>query len=131
MTRNGDRHRRLKECIRRLWEADECVVVRCRECGFGFGVPFVGGDEDFYALLHEQKDYPGWRWDYDVAVSEAVQKFSGGRILDVGAGVGRFLRRLDSSWERYACEASDSTRGELEAAGIRVFRNLSDAAQTA
>jgi 2-polyprenyl-3-methyl-5-hydroxy-6-metoxy-1,4-benzoquinol methylase len=119
------------ECIRRLWEADECIVLRCGECGFGFGVPFVGGDEQFYALIHEQKDYPSWRWDYDIAFSEAVRKFSGGRILDVGAGVGKFLRRLDSNWVCYACEASESTRRELEGAGVRVFRNLSDAAQAA
>lgn len=129
MTRNSQRHRRLTECIRRLWQSDDCIVLRCGDCGFGFGVPFISGDEDFYALLHEQKDYPRWRWDYDVAINKAIGKCNGGKILDVGAGVGVFLRRLDSNWLCYAIEGSDSTRQELEAAGIGVFHHLSEAAQ--
>src|ERR1700687_5889917 len=88
VTRSEDRNRRLNECISRLWQTADCVIHRCPECGFGFGFPFVGGDEEFYGLLHEQKDYPAWRWDYDVAMTHAVARFDGGRILDVGAGVG-------------------------------------------
>lgn len=128
VTRDKERYQRLTECIRRLWQADECIVLRCGDCGFGFGVPFVSGDEDFYALLHENRDYPGWRWDYDVAFNEAVRKIKGGRILDIGAGAGVFLRQLDSNWECYAVEGSELTRRELEARGIRVFRNLSKVA---
>lgn len=127
-TRNSERNRRLKECILRLWQGSTCVILRCRECGFAFGSPFVGGDEEFYCLLHEQRGYPAWRWDYDIAITEAVNKFNGGRILDIGAGVGNFLKRLDRSWERYALEGSDLTRGDLESAGLRVFRDLGEAA---
>src|SRR6266704_1242568 len=66
-TRDADRHRRLQACIRRLWQGEECVILRCSACGFAFGHPFVGGDEEFYSILHEQKDYPAWRWDFDFA----------------------------------------------------------------
>jgi SAM-dependent methyltransferase len=128
-SRDADRFSRLNECIRRLWHGDECTVFRCTDCGFAFGNPFVGGDEEFYGILHEQKDYPGWRWDYDVAITEAVKKFDGGKILDVGAGVGMFLRGLRGAWDRHAVEGSETTRRELEAAGIKVFRDLSDGAQ--
>ena len=128
-TRDADRFKRLANCIRRLWGSDECVVLRCAECGFAFGQPFVSGDEEFYSILHEQRDYPTWRWDYDVAIAEAVVKVDGGKILDVGAGVGMFLLGLGGSWECYAVEGSEVTRRELEASGIKVFRDLADAAQ--
>jgi len=129
-TRDADRFTRLVNCISRLWDGGECVVLGCEDCGFAFGHPFVGGDEEFYGILHEQKDYPAWRWDYDVAIAEAVTKLDGGMILDVGAGVGMFLHGLDRSWECYAVEGSEVTRRELEASEIKVFRDLSEAAQT-
>jgi SAM-dependent methyltransferase len=129
ITRDADRYRRLHACIRRLWGGDACVVVRCATCGFGFGVPFVGGDEEFYSILHEQQGYPSWRWDYDVAIDEAISHRGGGRVLDVGAGVGMFLRRLGPSWQTCATEGSESTRGQLEASGVRVFRSLRDASR--
>ena len=53
--RDADRYERLVKCIRRLWKGDESVILRCGSCGFGFGHPFVGGDEEFYRILHEQK----------------------------------------------------------------------------
>lgn len=129
VTRDRDRFLRLESSINGLWQGSECRIYRCGDCGFGFGFPFVGGDEEFYGILHEQRGYPDWRWDYDVAIAEAVKKFDGGKILDVGAGVGMFLRGLDGSWECYAVEGSEVTRRELEASGIRVFRDLSDSAQ--
>jgi SAM-dependent methyltransferase len=113
-----------------LWQGSDCVVHRCNQCGFAFGYPFVGGDEKFYSMLHEQKDYPAWRWDYEVAIAQAVKKFDGGRILDLGAGVGMFLRGLGTSWQCYAIEGSEVTRRELEALGITVFRDLSDAVRS-
>jgi SAM-dependent methyltransferase len=130
VARSPERYDRLQACIRRLWNRDDSVVLRCSACGFAFGFPFVGGDEEFYSILHEQQGYPSWRWDYDVGMAEAVSKRNGGRILDVGAGVGMFLRGLGPEWERFAVEGSESTRQQLEAAGVRVFRDLSEAAHS-
>jgi SAM-dependent methyltransferase len=130
VTRNAERYQRLEACINKLWQGQECVVLQCPGCSFGFGHPFVGGDEEFYSILHEQKGYPTWRWDYDVAIQEALSHFDQGKILDVGAGVGIFLRRLGSHWEKYAVEGSEATRTELESVGIRVFRDLPNAADT-
>lgn len=132
--RDAGRNARLAACIRRLWQGEECHVLRCAACGFAFGHPFVGGDEEFYSILHEQKGYPGWRWDYDVALEAAINPNvngeSGGRILEIGAGVGNFLKSLDQKWQRFAVEASESNRAELEEAGIRVFRDLAQAVET-
>lgn len=129
-SRNLDRHQRLEATIRNLWQSDDCKVLRCEDCGFGFGYPFVGGDEAFYSILHEQHGYPGWRWDYDIAIAKAIQMKGKGRILDIGAGTGTFLNALGSEWERYAIEGSETTRQKLEQSGIQVFRDLSVAAQS-
>ncbi len=127
--RDEERNRRLTACIRRLWGGDSCAVMRCGECGFGFSVPFVGGDEEFYGILHEQKGYPQWKWDFEFAHQEALGGGAGGKVLDIGAGDGAFLRSLADKWERYAVEGSEDTRKALEKDGITVFRDLEAAAQ--
>ncbi|BAZ01860.1 hypothetical protein NIES37_58670 [Tolypothrix tenuis PCC 7101] len=125
ITRSSDRHNRLKASISNLWQGEECIILQCRECKFAFGYPFVGGDEEFYSVLHEQKGYPTWRWDYDIAIQEALIPIGKGRILEIGAGAGMFLNNLGSEWQRYAVEASELTREPLEKSGIKIFRDLS------
>ena len=125
--RNPSRYARLEAAVRRLWDGPTCEIHRCPHCGFGFAVPFVGGDEEYYAILHEQHGYPSWRWDYDVALGE-VTGGKGGRALDVGAGTGVFLRALNTDWTRFAVEGSETTRTILRDAGITVFSDLADAA---
>jgi SAM-dependent methyltransferase len=124
-------HARLNACIRRLWSGDSCEVFQCEACGFGFGHPFVGGDEEFYALLHESVGYPKWKWDYEVGLSVSNKYRDGGRILDIGAGQGYFLRRLDRRWQCFATEGSSVTREHLRANDVTVFDNLDAAAQHA
>lgn len=127
MTRDAGRYQKLLRCIRRLWQRDDCFILRCRSCSFTFGHPFVGGDEEFYGILHEQKGYPAWRWDYDLAIRKALATFDEGKILDIGAGEGQFLRRLGQKWECYAVESTEVTRSELKRHGIHVFRDLKQA----
>jgi len=105
--------------------------MHCPECEFAFGYPFVGGDEAFYQILHEQKGYPAWRWDYDIAIRDALNPIGGGRVLDVGAGVGMFLQKLPSTWQRFAVESSEITRDALRQKDIHVFQDLSSATSTA
>jgi hypothetical protein len=114
----------LAACIGRLWGTDRCRILQCGECGFGFADPFVGGDEEFYALLHEQAGYPGWKWDFELAVPEIARFPGGGRALDIGAGTGYFLKSLPKQWGRYATEGSPATRAVLRDAGIEVFPDL-------
>ena len=122
--RDRNRYTRLAECIARLWNHHDCIVLHCPECGFGFGVPFKSGDEEFYAILHEQHGYPAWRWDYDIAVRAAIDGCKGGRILDVGAGTGNFLTHLPRTWALHAIEGSDTTRSKLRSKGIIVFESM-------
>ncbi len=121
--RDADRYARLERVVERLWDGGNATIHRCARCGFGFAMPFVGGDEAFYAILHEQYGYPAWRWDYDVAL-EALHGSRGGRALDVGAGTGNFLRSLGPAWSTHAVEGSETTRAVLRRAGIGVFPSL-------
>ncbi|MDB9347415.1 class I SAM-dependent methyltransferase [Nodularia spumigena] len=123
-TRNLERHERLKKVIHRLWQGNECVILQCPNCGFAFGYPFVGGDEEFYHILHEQKGYPSWRWDYDIAIQEVLAPLKAGKILEIGAGAGVFLQKLPSDWSPFAMEGSETTRTALEALNITVFRDF-------
>jgi 2-polyprenyl-3-methyl-5-hydroxy-6-metoxy-1,4-benzoquinol methylase len=130
-TRNAITHARLRACVERLWAGPCCDVFRCDACGFGFGHPFVGGDEEFYALLHESVGYPRWKWDYEVGSSVCENYNRGGRILDIGAGHGYFLRQLSGSWQCFATEGSSVTREHLRANGVTVFDTLDAAVQHA
>lgn len=126
--RDADRHARLTACIRRLWGGDSCEVRECSACGFGFSWPHVGGDGEFYSIIHESAGYTSWRWEYGITRDAAGVAFpKGGRVLDIGAGDGSFLDAMPAGWERCATESTDVMRGVLEKKGVRVFRDLEDA----
>ena len=126
--RSEDRHRRLLTTVRRLWGDDRSTVHVCEACGFGFGWPYVGGDDAYYGILHEQAGYPKDRWEYGWTARHVLSQFpQGGRILDIGTGTGAFLRNLDSRWTTCATEGSPANRERLRAAGIECFESTGEA----
>jgi 2-polyprenyl-3-methyl-5-hydroxy-6-metoxy-1,4-benzoquinol methylase len=126
-TRNPDRYARLMDSIRRLWPDGHCHVYECANCGFGYGSPHVGGDEDFYRITHEEYGYPSDRWEWgqtvDLCAGGGAEE---GAVLDIGAGDGRFLSHLPGYWEKSAVEGSDITRDVLRKQGVDVFSSLDD-----
>jgi SAM-dependent methyltransferase len=127
-SRDAGRHARLQRTVTRLWGGDEGLVFVCPECGFGFAWPHVGGDEEYYGILHEQAGYPANRWEYDWTIANVLSRFpTGGTILDIGAGSGVFLRRLAPGWRRLATEGSPATREILDRAGIGCFTDIAAA----
>lgn len=126
-TRNADRNRRMRDCLARLWPDGVCRVYECRACGFGYGWPFVGGDEAFYAILHEQHGYPADRWEYRVTLARLAPAPPHAKALDIGAGVGRFLTQLGPEWHRFALESAETTRRALAAKGIAVLDDFAGA----
>ena len=130
-TRDAARNARLQNCIARLWKQGESQFRRCDHCGFGYCEPFVGGDEEFYSILHEQHGYPHWRWEYDLALTEASEiasHQSSPAAIDIGAGDGAFLQKLPAEWGRFGVEGSSKTRDLLSIKGIIVCRNLAEVA---
>jgi SAM-dependent methyltransferase len=131
-SRDADRFARLQATVRRLWGGDTADVHVCTACGFGFGWPHVGGDEEYYSILHEQAGYPSDRWEYGLTMSRVLARFpDGGAILDVGTGDGSFLKKLPPAWKRYATEGSDTTRERLRRDGIECFESTGAAVRQA
>lgn len=128
LSRDADRNSRLRDVVRRLWGGNTGEVYVCQECGFGFGWPHVGGDEEYYAILHEQAGYPSDRWEYGVTIDNVMPRFpEGGNVLDIGTGDGSFLKKLPATWVKHATEGSDTTRQRLREAGIQCFASTADA----
>ena len=122
--RNADRNLRILKNIEGLWNGTESYLVKCNNCTFLFGFPYVGGNEEFYSILHEQYGYPKWRIEYTLAINNALSNLQRGNILDIGAGTGMFLRSLGSNWQKFAVEGSDTTRALLSEAGIDTYTDI-------
>jgi len=87
-----DRNRRLASHIRSLWGTDDCRILKCAHCGFGFSWPYVAGDATFYNLANPYASYPSAKWEFNRTVQALKSRdVSGATILDVGAGEGFFL----------------------------------------
>lgn len=120
VSRSEDRNLRFANAIKRLWKQDTGYFLVCENCGFGFGFPFVGGDDAFYQIVHEQAGYPKNRWEYDLTINKFFKYKFPKKVLDIGAGEGFFLDKLYNS-EKYAMEGSDTTRIILRKKGIHVY----------
>jgi SAM-dependent methyltransferase len=92
-----ERHDALVHSIRSLWQRNTCEIRRCRNCDFGFTVPFVGGDPLFYSLAYPVNDFPHNKWEYERTVRALRQSYaapSDGKVLELGAGSGQFLEKI-------------------------------------
>jgi 2-polyprenyl-3-methyl-5-hydroxy-6-metoxy-1,4-benzoquinol methylase len=138
--RDPHRHRRLLEHIRTLWGDRDYVEIRqCTSCGFGFTDPWVAGDAEFYALVHEAKPhYPRDRWEFGKTIA-AISRASPSqplRLLEIGAGGGAFLdqvRQLPSGSE-FTLIGADYDEGAvaaLESKGYAAVAGSVEDARTA
>jgi SAM-dependent methyltransferase len=120
-----ERHERLRNCIRRLWQTETCDAMECEVCGFGFVNPYVAGDAEFYDLAYPRAGYPEDRWEYGrtlTALASNAQEWADAEVLEIGAGVGNFLARLPIAGERVVgAEYSRGGRAALAAAGYQTY----------
>jgi 2-polyprenyl-3-methyl-5-hydroxy-6-metoxy-1,4-benzoquinol methylase len=121
-SRDKSRSERYANAVKRLWKQDIGYFLRCKVCDFGFGYPFIGGDDEFYDIVHEQSDYPKNRWEYDLTIDEFFTKTPVLKILDIGAGGGFFLDKVKCP-QKFAMEGSETNRTLLKEKGYHVFRD--------
>jgi len=94
--RDERRHNDLVRNIEGLWRGPTCEVVECGACRFTFPIPYVAGNQEFYELAYGLPSYPGNRWEYGRAIKflEGLPLSDSRRILELGAGVGEFIRTV-------------------------------------
>jgi SAM-dependent methyltransferase len=130
--RDPKRNAELINMLRALWSQDWVSLIRCDGCSFAFPEPYISAGAQFYQLVYENAThYPRFRWEYGRTV-EALQACLSEsarpgpvRLLECGAGVGRFLGLLSDRprRERFELEATEFNHGareELERHGIKV-----------
>jgi len=120
--RDEARHRELVEHLRTLWGGDAVAIEQCEGCGFGYAVPWVGGDARFYALAHAgDPHYPRDRWEFGETIAALSRRPGAGglRLLEVGAGDGAFLDRLR---ELPAGRIGEVLAADFDAGGCRRMR---------
>lgn len=95
---NPSLFRFLSETIAGLWGGPECVIARCRSCGFGFAHPYVAGDAAFYATTYAGAFYPDDKWEFEVTRQALRARRDAGRpvasLLEIGVGKGAFITSL-------------------------------------
>lgn len=93
------RNQNLTAHITKLWGQDTCDVMSCEGCGLGFADPFVAGDAYFYNLAYPgTPGYPLEKWEFSRTIHDLKTKYADRiadcRCLEVGSGVGNFLKKL-------------------------------------
>lgn len=124
--RDADRYERMRQQVARLWPDGFVEACVCNACSLGFAWPLVEGDAAFYSVLHERVGYPSERWEFRRAREN--HRGTSGRVLDVGAGAGDFLRSLPEGVEKHAVEASPRLCAALRERGVNAHRSLDEAA---
>jgi SAM-dependent methyltransferase len=132
---NAELHRELAAIISGLWNAESCRWLRCEGCEGEFCWPHVGGDAQFYNVAYRLHfGYPESRWEFGAALPWApTQADPHGRVLELGAGKGAFVRLLLAKGcpanQIFAIEYSDRARAmisEIDPA-LTVLAALEDA----
>jgi SAM-dependent methyltransferase len=117
-----ERNARLASNIQSLWGGENCRILSCESCGFGFSWPFVAGDFEFYNLAYRDAHYPHMKWEYRRTLEALRAKDTRNcAVLEIGAGVGFFLDLLTAEGipteAVTAIEYSDNARGALQKKG--------------
>lgn len=116
-------HAELVPHIRALWGGEHCALQACAACGLQFAWPFVAGDGRFYNLAYPYSDYPPQRWEFLQTVDAlAATPLPPGRLLEIGAGFGHFLRQVSPRFvapgQVLAIEYNDTARAKLQGMGF-------------
>ena len=121
---NPQLHHLLQIKLQKLWNTEQPVLRRCVDCRFGFPVPYVAGDPEFYNLASGgNQHYPAWRWEFGLTLKELP---AGQILLECGAGDGMFLRHV-SGYRRIALEYNQGALAKLRALGVEALaQNVTD-----
>lgn len=123
---DGLRHAALAAHISSLWDAPQCEMMECQDCGLGFAHPFVAGDGEFYNLAYPHSDYPRDKWEFSLTAKALTQLITKDkRGLEIGSGFGYFLKQISPIFFRadhlVAIEYNDVAGQRLAEGGFTVL----------
>lgn len=118
--RDPARHVAMVEHLRQLWDGDSVEIHGCPVCGFGFAVPWVGGDERFYGLAHQANPhYPSDRWEFGQTLKELNGPVT---LAEIGAGDGAFLDQLQPMERIVAADFDSGAVARLHEKGYEALQ---------
>ncbi len=86
----------MVKALQSLWGRDHVSIRYCSDCGFGFSDPYVAGSADIYNLFSGGHSYYGGdKFEFTETLAALMApRYERPRILEIGAGSGRFLAQV-------------------------------------
>lgn len=108
------------------------TLSQCKKCGLVFTNPRVAKsvikDKVLYSEAYFQqksrmtdKLVNARKRSYKMEINSLERYVAGGRILDVGCGMGVFLECFDDKWEKHGCDISSYALDEARKAGVKTY----------
>jgi len=112
-------------------EREDLTLHRCTACAFISGDPHQRPTTtDRYRHYYRGDPPPAPEYRYDEWLVEAERRVGRGRLLEIGAGSGAFVRvALRRGWSVSANEVSDTGLSRLRETGAEVFDGTVEAAR--
>ncbi len=88
---------RIKKIIFDLWKQNESTFYKCVICRYGFVIPYISGNSDFYSILYPDNfEYPFTKWEYEktlesIKYNMKLNSNKNKKLIEFGAGSGNFL----------------------------------------
>jgi SAM-dependent methyltransferase len=116
-----NRFETLKQTIESLWNQNEGHVVECKACKFVYAHPYIAGNADFYNGAFDD-GYPSEKWEFEQTLKSVKQQkhFPNLKILEVGSGIGFFLKHLLS----LGISPSSIEATEYSKQGVKALKDL-------
>lgn len=116
-----------------IWDrARSNTLVKCNQCGLVYTNPRIANSEDkdkyiytdtyFSQKSRMTEDLVRARQNSHRMEITALERYvKGGKIMDVGCGMGIFLDSFNDNWERHGCDVSSYGLQEAGKRGIKTY----------
>ncbi len=117
----------------KLWDKSRSnKLSKCKNCGLVFTNPRIANshfkDKVLYSKAYflqksrmTEKLIEARKNSYKLEIEKLEELIQGGKILDVGCGMGIFLDAFNDKWEKHGCDVSSYALEEAKKYGVTVY----------